>query len=646
MNRHGKNTPLLVGGITAVLLAVWLYWPTLRLPAIYDSLLHMRITSGLTWQTVWLPTGDFGFYRPMTFAPMLLIEQLFGYYPAWLLHGFNVVQHALNVALLIWLLRRLGQTAETAVAAGLLLATFPFAYQAIAVYGHNVHPTITNLLLLGLHSYPTAQDSEGRKRPFFWALTLGIFLLSLLTHESAILFGPFAALVQWTREGRLPAVKLGNLAPSRSPWVLFLLMGIFYLAIYQLFPISRAPQASPLTAGSLTIRLLYLAQAAVYPLAALFNWLISAPAPWLIGLSVLLVAAGVVGRAVAAENRLPLLLASGWLGLAFLLIGIPLSTDYLLRGPRLLYLGGVGVSMLWSGLLVGKRPFSLRLVGWLTVLLIVGINGRFIQRQLDAYQQLTEPVRQVEQVLTDAPPTSGVILLNLPQWIEPAEKQFPVGVEFVSMLGGYLFVEELVGYNLKSVSHPAQAAIVPDQLAETAYRVGLHEQTAVADLDLSQPGVQHLLLTRYEAGGVQTEAVGWLLPLNAPDRSPLATFGPYTLLDARAERCADVLTVQLTWQHDPAAVEPTLSMFVQALGPDGRAVAQADGPPLAIRPDWLPTTRPYVDQRHLPLTDSQPSTLLVGVYNFLNGTRLLAMDAQERPLADNALALPITQCAP
>jgi len=121
--------------------AVILYWPTLHLPLIYDSLLHIRVATELDLVTVWLPTETFGFYRPLTFLPMLIIRGWFGYYPAWLLHGLNVGQHALNALLLFALSWRLWRKPGWSVAAGLLLALFPFAYQAVAVYGHNVHLT-------------------------------------------------------------------------------------------------------------------------------------------------------------------------------------------------------------------------------------------------------------------------------------------------------------------------------------------------------------------------------------------------------------------------------------------------------------------------------------------------------------------------
>ena len=99
----------LAPALLALLAALLLYAPTLRLPLIYDTLLHIRITKELTWATVWLPTPSFGFYRPLTFVPLLAIKGLFGSYPAALLHGINMLQHGLNaflVSLLVWRLTR------------------------------------------------------------------------------------------------------------------------------------------------------------------------------------------------------------------------------------------------------------------------------------------------------------------------------------------------------------------------------------------------------------------------------------------------------------------------------------------------------------------------------------------------------------
>ncbi|MCA9932231.1 MAG: hypothetical protein KC419_27290, partial [Anaerolineales bacterium] len=254
MTQLWRRYTLAITAVSALLVSLWLYWPTVRLPLIYDTLLHIRITGTLDWTSVWLPAKAFGFYRPLTFFPMLVIQRLFGYYPSRLLHGINVAQHAANAGLLVWLSWRLRQNGRFALTVGLLFALFPFSYQAVAVYGHNVHPTTVGIILLGLHSYLTALE---RKRPFWWTLTTFIFILSLLSHESAVLFGGFAALVQWQHDKKLPRIALSSLHPGRAPWLIFLLLGVLYLIGYQFLPITRPPDAGQLNFNSLGLRVLY-----------------------------------------------------------------------------------------------------------------------------------------------------------------------------------------------------------------------------------------------------------------------------------------------------------------------------------------------------------------------------------------------------
>lgn len=99
---------------------------------------------------------------------------------------------------------------------------------------------------------------------------------------------------------------------------------------------------------------------------------------------------------------------------------------------------------------------------------------------------------------------------------------------------------------------------------------------------------------------------------------------------------------------DPATVAAgaTLSLFVQVLGGDGQLVAQADGPPLGLRPDLLPLPPGWemVDVRRLAPAGVPPLTLAVGVYDFATGERLPGRDALGQPLAENALLVPVVPC--
>ncbi|MDX1615798.1 MAG: hypothetical protein R3300_15905, partial [Candidatus Promineifilaceae bacterium] len=519
---------LMIVGLPGAVAALILYWPALQLPLLYDDLLHIRITAELNLLTVWLPTESFGFYRPLTFFPLLIIDKLFGHYPAALLHGLNVVQHALNAALVAWLSWRLWRRAGWAIASGLLLALFPFAYQAVAVYGHNVHPSVTGLLLLGLHGYLSAIRRTGSAAGT-WLTTGLFFLLALLSHESAILFGPLAALVDWNETGRLPG---RSWRAWRRPWLLFTLLGGVYLVGYQFLPLTRAPQAE-FEAGALSLKGLYVLQTAAYPVA----WLVGR-VPGLSGASAALISFYVTVALTAlalreARRRLGLLLGWTWWALAAALVAVPLSAGYLLHGPRLLYLSGAGLALLWPQLLT-PPPGWRRAGPYLAVVAVVGLllaNWIFVRDRLEAYQRLTAPVDLVERIMADRPADEGIVLVNLPSWLAPAETVYPVGVEFVSMLGGYLFAEELIGFNLGD-DHPVRVLSVPDRLQSWDYSYGIHEQGPGGPLDADWASAgSHVFLTDYGPNGPVSTYRGRLLP--AGSASPVAAFGPYALLRAR-----------------------------------------------------------------------------------------------------------------
>ncbi|MCB8942393.1 MAG: hypothetical protein H6658_01330 [Ardenticatenaceae bacterium] len=656
---------LLTGTAVAVLLALLLYWPTLKLPIIYDDLLHIRITKNLTLANVWLPTEAFGFYRPFTFVPLLIIRALFGYYPNWLFHGLNLVQHTLNVVLLIALSWRLWHNTPRAIASGLLFALFPFSYQAIAVYGHNVHPTIANLMLIGLHLYLSSGAEEQESRREMKRLPLAtrhlplatwfVFIIALLTHESAVLFGFLAGMVQWCRDGRFPPIRhLFN--PRRSPWLWYIIAGVGYLVLYQFLPISRAPQVE--AGGAALGKVLYLLQTAAYPFAWFAHWLPRTSATTIVlissGLSLSLVGWAMRRRA----NRLPLLLGWGWWGLASILIALPLSTNYLLHGPRLLYLGSVGLTLAWPILLgAGERgsrgdflaPRLSPLASLLFLLFILAANWQFVRGRLADYGRLTSPVDVITH--TDIAPGAGVVIANLPQWLAPPRNTYPIGAELTAMLGDYLFAQELISEN-RAEATAVYPLIIPELLAQTDYPYGLHDESQIRQDGIGQipvaadwwPQGSEVFVVSYLPQGPTAVHTGSLHP--ATNNQPLAHFTPYHLFAAEAAFCEGTVTAQLVWGQ-AGEIPATISMFVQVLSTDGRLLVQADGPPLNLPPAYLhlPPTWHITDQRQLPIPlAEQPAQLLVGVYDYTTGQRYPATTADQTPLPDDALALPLTTC--
>ncbi|MFN2190221.1 MAG: hypothetical protein ACK2T3_15770, partial [Candidatus Promineifilaceae bacterium] len=631
-----RRTQIVLGAIlgAGILAAAILYWPALRLPLIYDDLLHIRITKSLDFFSVWLPTDDFGFYRPLTFLPLLIVKSIFNGYPPELLHGMNVLQHAVNSGLLIALSWRLWRKAHWALAAGLLFVIFPFSYQAVAVYGHNVHPAVTGLILAGLHTYLSAIRAQKHAK-LWWSATAALFILSLLSHESAILFGLLAATMHWNEEGVLPIA--GQKRPGAilrqitiQPWFLFLAAGFIYAVGYQFLSLSRAPQAT-FGENTLWYKFLYLGQGAAFPVAWFGRWL-----PEVEPVSVFLVLAGLVLMALLTDwsgrdvqNRLPLLMGWVWWGAAALLVALPLETDYFLHGPRLLYLSSAGLAILWPVLLepIFKVPRNGPLVWSAILLFIVVSNWIYVRERLSDYTELTAVVDLVTEYMNDQPEGEGVALINLPQWLDDLENTYHVGVDLAAMLGDYLFVEELVGENL-GVNRPARAFRAPDLLAVFPdYRYGIHEESGGDNLigDWAPQG-SHVFITTYAEDGLTARYAGAVFPADET-AAPLATIGPYDLLGVSAQDCSGIVKIESAWRISSSSggEKPplTTSLFVQYIDNNGQLVNQFDGPLLTLRPDLLNLDDSWqvADRREIGNPDGKQGQVLIGVYDYASGER-------------------------
>lgn len=645
--QKSNRLPFIITGVVFAC-AFLLYWPTLQLPLFFDDLLHIRIVKNLDLASVWLPSKDFGYYRPMIFFPLLIIKAIFDHYPPVLLHALNVIQHSLNAALLALLAWRLWHSPTRALAAGLLLAAYPFAYQAVAIYGNNIYPTIANIILLALHTYLNAVRQHPLSR--WWLLiTAVLFLIGIVSHETIILFGPLAFLVNWsTLEEPWPKTvsQLRSLAFKSWPAFLFIGLGLLYTFLYQFLPTGPGLEAGN---NALWPKILYLLQTAVYP----FAWFaphfptISAGVIILAGLLVMLLLTAWAAR--HPDNRPFLFMGWSWWALFSLVVGLNLPTYYVEHGARLLYLGGIGSILVWVILL--DSLFSLPRIGWAicsAILLFILISSAaFVRGRLAAFTAIAEPLGVIEQVMVDQPENEGILLVNLPAWMSPPRNTYATGVELVSFMGSYLFAEELIEENLVR-NHPVLAVAVPERLSDPGYPYGIHDQARLQVIPADWAAADsHIFITAYTESGPMTTYTGRLSPVGQT-ANPIASFDPYILTEASAVSCNGEITTLLTWQPNPASPPPgpTLSIFVQALDESGQLIVQADGPPLGLRPDRLalPPDWQITDRRTMPLAQSQPQQLLIGVYDNQTGERYSAVNSQSQPLPDNALALPLIPC--
>lgn len=484
---------LIATAVAAASVALWLYWPILQFPLTFDDLLHIRLVKGLDYRTVWQANPDFAYYRPLLFLPVLLTQSLFGYYPAPFVYGLNLLLHAANVALLVGLMWRLRPHWPFALMVGLLFATYPFSFQAVAVFGNNIYPLLVGLMLTCLHSYLYALQ-RGR---WWWLTTAVLFSLGLLAHELMVLFGFYAALLHGLVQGKRPYTLTHLLT---LPAFFFLLAGAAYIGFYQFLPLASTPTA----VEQPWPELLYLLQAAVYPLAQLNQALLVRSALAFSGQTAVLLALLIVAAAtVWAAKKQPwwLLAGWGWWGITAVLLTVTLSTDYLLHGPRLHYLGSIGVAILWASLLEQLRQS--RPVGrWLAPVLlglIVASSSLFVHGRLTALYKLGEPVRQLQHALPSRPLAEAALLINLPSWAAPAHNSFPIGVEHVAIMGEHIFAEELVWENIGQI-RPVRAIAMPEQLSSPGYTYGIHAQAdGLGDLTAWAPSGTSVFVSQFQA---------------------------------------------------------------------------------------------------------------------------------------------------
>ena len=214
----------LAAGLTA--LCLLLYGPALDGPYVSDD--HGYLTSPYTasidvesLMRAFDPFGDARLYTG-NYAPVHLLghaierqvfaEELAGY------HIVNVLVHALNAVLLVWLLLRSGLHPVAAWLAGLLFAVHPANVEAVA--------WISQLKTNGALALSLAALLALQKHPLLATLC---FALALLTKASAAFALPMAAAFTWVRaRGETPRD-----ARPRGTWL------FVWLAVFALYALSQ-----------------------------------------------------------------------------------------------------------------------------------------------------------------------------------------------------------------------------------------------------------------------------------------------------------------------------------------------------------------------------------------------------------------------
>ena len=635
------HTSYLILHTFLLLLSLFLYTPTLSFPAFYDTLLNTQLADDLNLLTVWLPNEQFGFYRPLVFLPAVLMNTLFGGYSPFFGHLYNLLTHLLNVFLLTHLAERLWGKRTRTLTAGLLFATFPFAYQSLAIHGNAAYLTVTTVVLLALHSYLSAD----RLRP---AHIIPLFIVGVLTNESAVLLVPILLLFALTGH-HLEAARTAQFWRKHG-WLLALLA--LYLLIYLFLPRGGGPQLD-YGGNDPWQKLLIFLQTAAYPLV----WFASITP--ISGQTVVLISTALLISALIwrvwhdGESRRPLLFTFGWWLGASLLIAITLPTYYIADGARLLYLGAGGLALGWALLLDGvwHAQTRWRQGAWGAIVLFIAVtSGRFAFTMIDTYRAVSQPFHTITDIMADQPADDGVVIVNLAQWQAPPQPTYPYTTQFAPFMGDHLFLYEL--FRVNSGNHqprPVYTLVVPELQRETPYPYGLYQAFATDRIDEVESPRNHLFVYGFQEDGITADYRGTLERNYFPEAIPefAAQTEPYTILSADVVICerTAVVSLDLTAMHGgDDASRATTSFFVQLFSEDWRLLGQSDGGPFN-----LPFGRVELwgsrlqEQRVIELAEGGTAVrALIGTYDSLTGERHLMRGPFGNEIPDNALTVPST----
>jgi tetratricopeptide (TPR) repeat protein len=216
--RHPLVVGLLLMAVTIALYASVHHHPFVN----YDDGVYVTVNdhvkAGLTWETVgWaFTTYDAANWHPLTWLSHATDYQMFGENPAGH-HADNLLLHAVNVALLFWVLfratRYLGRSAMVAA----LFALHPINTETVVWIAERKNLLSMAFFLLALGAYGWYASAERARRLGRYLAVVLLFALALMAKPQVVTF-PFVLLLwdYWPLRRIAPAAADAATAPSFS----------------------------------------------------------------------------------------------------------------------------------------------------------------------------------------------------------------------------------------------------------------------------------------------------------------------------------------------------------------------------------------------------------------------------------------------
>jgi hypothetical protein len=342
--------------------------------------------------------------------------------------------------------------------------------------------------------------------------------------------------------------------------------------------------------------------------------------------------------------------ALSWFVVGVLPLWLMLDFSYVITSPRILYLGTVGIVLLWAGVPVllwtGLRPrWGRRLLSVAALLAILVLSVAYVRQRMELAEAIAAPLQQATRATKAEADADSLLFVNVPAWIAPKQPTYRVGTEGLTFIPEYVRVQDFIYVNT-GIDRPIEA-VAYDPVKEDwqAYIGYAGASVGPAELADKIRLVDAVYLTRYpaddlrfvEAGALQTTAD------LVDNPAPMASFGDkIQLLEAQIEPGQREWRVTLRWRLQPPGEDVTA--FVHLYDGAGTLVAQADGYPLAglLAPEHWRSGDIVRDVRHIALPEGSAGKayrVAVGWYQPATAQRMRATDSQGHPVPDDALQI-------
>lgn len=434
------------------------YWRVLGYSYFLDDAFDLTRTESVSfWGLLVRPLPGYAYYRPVPFMLWKAIYLLTGHYDLFVLHLLPLTAHAISGWLLFLLLQRFTRS-RWSLLPMMLFLLFPFSYQALEIEGTLVHTLVTAEILAVLLLWYDGRTLGSPVRLVVASILTGA---ALLTHENSVVVLPLLLGIEavgWWQRRKVSRPTIWLLLPA--------VLEAGYLVRW--FTMAK-PTTDQVTMADVVHNSSFWLEGFAYPVTRQTSWLASYlggdPAHLLLAMGVIgTVAATIVY--LARRRPWPPLLTIVLGALVFVPAAVSLVTEYVLNGPRLLYIVAPASSVFW-GLLPSLRFERRRLTyAWraatlaaVTVVLVQSVL--FIDRRLTMLDYGTQIANGIIRE-GKAHPNGKLLFINVPSWFEPRTQEYPLGHLGVQIEPDYIGLSRLIyagsGLNVDAESY----SLAPD----------------------------------------------------------------------------------------------------------------------------------------------------------------------------------------